>query len=263
MQTLKVLSALMCYPQAAMVDAGAEMLGALDHEDVVTEAERAAIQELIDYMRATDLYELQADYVGLFDRGRSLSLHLFEHVHGESRDRGQAMVDLMELYKRHGFDMAAKELPDYIPLFLEYLAHRPAAEMDELLGDAGHILALLQARLMKRQSPYQAIFAVLTRLAGAEEELETLRKAAEAEARDDTPEALDKEWEESEVLFGGGNDSALADNPGTCPHNAVVRGEVNVQWMQAKPTGSAKDPGPGKTGIDTAPARPGISTDSI
>ena len=258
MQTLKVLSALMCYPQAEMIQACGEMIDALDQEDIATEAERTALKRLVAHMQASDLYDLQAEYVGLFDRGRSLSLHLFEHVHGESRDRGQAMVDLIELYKRHGFDMAAQELPDYIPLFLEYLAHRPAAEIDELLGDAGHIMALLQARLIKRQSPYQAIFAVLTRIAGAEKELEKLCKAAEAEARDDTPEALDKEWEESEVLFGGGNDSALADNPGTCPHNAVVRGEVSVQWMQAKPGTPAQE-----KGHDTLHARPGVSTDSI
>lgn len=253
MQTLKVLSALLCYPQAALIEAGDELLGVLDQEGIVNPAERAAIEKLVEHLRATDLYDLQADYVGLFDRGRSLSLHLFEHVHGESRDRGQAMVDLMELYKRHGFDMAARELPDYIPLFLEYLAHRPQAEVDELLRDAGHIVALLQARLIKRNSPYQAILAVLTRIAGAEEELQTLRKAAEAEARDDTPEALDKEWEESEVLFGGGNDSALGDTA-TCPHNAVARGEASVQWMQTKPGASARDQGP---------ARPDISTDSI
>ena len=232
MQTLKVLSALLCYPQAAMIEAGDDLLGVLDQEGVVDQAERAGIKDLIDHMQSTDLYDLQADYVALFDRGRSLSLHLFEHVHGESRDRGQAMVDLMALYKRHGFEMAAKELPDYIPLFLEYLAHRSQAEVDELLGDAGHIMALLQARLIKRESAYQAILAVLTRIAGAEAELEELRKAAEAEARDDTPEALDKEWEESEVLFGSGDNSALGD---TCTHNAVARGEASVQWMQAKP----------------------------
>jgi len=245
MQTLKVLSALLCYPQAAMIEAGDELLEVIDQEKIVNPVERAALKDLIEHMRATDLYDLQADYVGLFDRGRSLSLHLFEHVHGESRDRGQAMVDLMAIYKRHGFDMAAQELPDYIPLFLEYLAHRPQAEVDELLGDAGHILALLQARLMKRDSRYQAVLAVLTRIAGAEKDLEKLRKAAAAEERDDTPEALDKEWEESEVLFGGGNDSALADNPGSCPHNAVARGEASVQWMQTKPTTGKQANGPG------------------
>lgn len=256
--TLKVLSALLCYPQAALIEAGDEMLDAIDQEGIASADERAALQHLIAHLQGTDLFDLQADYVGLFDRGRSLSLHLFEHVHGESRDRGQAMVDLMELYQRHGFAITAKELPDYIPLFLEYLAQRPRAEVAELLGDAGHIMALLQARLIERDSPYQAPFAILTRIAGAEEQLRALRDAAAVEPRDDTPEALDKEWEEAEVVFGGGADSALGDT-GACPHNAVARGEASVQWMRAKP-GQAADQTPSKP---DAAARPGVSTDSI
>jgi nitrate reductase delta subunit len=233
MQTLKVLSALLCYPQAEIARAGTDMKAVLERERLLTAAERAALRGLIDYLQATDLLDLQADYVGLFDRGRSLSLHLFEHVHGESRDRGQAMVDLMELYKRRGFDVATRELPDYIPLFLEYLAHRPPQEAGELLADAGHIMALLQARLMKRESPYQAVFAALTRLAGAEDELAALHAAAAAEPRDDTPEALDREWErtEEEVTFGGA-DAA----PGACPQGAATGGEVPVQWQHRPST---------------------------
>jgi hypothetical protein len=142
------------------------------------------------------------------------------------------MVDLMELYKRRGFDAATRELPDYIPLFLEYLAQRPPQEAGELLADAGHILALLQARLMKRESLYQAVFAALTRLAGAEDKLAALHAAAAAEPRDDTPEALDREWErtEEEVTFGEAD--AVR---GACGQGAAIGGEVPVRWQQAPP----------------------------
>ena len=81
--------------------------------------------------------DLQERYVASFDRGRARSLYLFEHVHGESRDRGQAMVNLLEIYRRHEFELNARELPDYIPLFMEYLAQRPDGEALDLLADNG------------------------------------------------------------------------------------------------------------------------------
>jgi nitrate reductase molybdenum cofactor assembly chaperone len=125
MKTLKVLSALLCYPQADMQAALDEMIEVLDQENVLPQREHRALLTLIDQIRRTDLIELQERYVRLFDRGRALSLHLFEHIHGQSRDRGQAMVNLLDVYRRHGFELDARELPDYIPLFLEYLAQRP------------------------------------------------------------------------------------------------------------------------------------------
>ena len=85
---------------------------------------RQDIATLIDQMAALGELEAQAKYDSLFERGRSLSLWLFEHVHGESRDRGQAMVDLMAQYDMAGFEINAKELPDYLPMYLEFLSHQ-------------------------------------------------------------------------------------------------------------------------------------------
>ena len=109
------------------------------------------LQTLIDELASGDLYDLQERYVLLFDRTRSLSLHLFEHVHGESRDRGQAMIDLKAHYEQAGLAMSAAELPDFLPLFLEYLATRPLKEACEPLGQPAHIFAALAERLRKRQ----------------------------------------------------------------------------------------------------------------
>ena len=137
-----------------------------------------------------------------FDRGRAMSLLMFEHIHGESRDRGQAMVDLMETYRRNGFDMDSRELPDYLPLLLEYLAQCSEAEGREWLSHLTQILSLLAARAHERESPYAVLFEQLIRHAGETPELATFRQRAAKELRDDTPEAMDKVWEEEAVKFG-------------------------------------------------------------
>ena len=117
--SLKALSVLLCYPSTDMIQALPEIEAALSDASLVT------IKPLLEQFQHTELLELQENYVALFDRGRALSLHLFEHLHGESRDRGQAMVDLMDMYQSHGFEINAHELPDYITLFLEFLAQQP------------------------------------------------------------------------------------------------------------------------------------------
>ena len=164
-----------------------------------------AVLRLIDEMAQGDLYDLQERYMLLFDRTRSLSLHLFEHVHGESRDRGQAMVDLLTLYEEAGYLPTATELPDYLPLFLEFAAEQaPAAALD-LVGQPGHVFAALKERLDKRQSSYAAVFSALIALSKAkldEAALNALR--AEPDPEPDDLEALDAAWEEEEVTFGPG-----------------------------------------------------------
>ena len=131
-RTFKVLSLLLTYPTAELKAAAPELAAALDAEALLPERLRARLAALIGEIAARDLYDLQERYVLLFDRTRSLSLHLFEHVHGEGRDRGQAMVDLIELYERGGLRLEAKELPDYLPLFLEFLSTRPFGEAQDL-----------------------------------------------------------------------------------------------------------------------------------
>ena len=113
------------------------------------------------------LSELERHFdVLLFDRTRSLSLHMFEHVHGESRDRGQAMVDLGQMYERQGFEIDPGEMPDFLPLFLEYLSTQSDAEVHELLGQTLHIVANLRTRLQKRDSIYANAMLALEAIAG-------------------------------------------------------------------------------------------------
>lgn len=153
-RTLKIISLLLSYPSPELQAGRAELKAALEGEKNLSPGVRRLLDKLVDYICTADLYEAQERYVHLFDRTRSLSLHLFEHVHGESRDRGQAMVDLGQMYEDNGFDIDAKELPDYLPLFLEFLSTRSTEEIHDLLTQTGHITAAIGERLRKRQSPY-------------------------------------------------------------------------------------------------------------
>lgn len=217
MLTLKVLSALLSYPQADTLAALDEMAAAVDQENRLPPAQAAALLSFIESWRGSDLLDLQEAYVALFDRGRSLSLHLFEHVHGESRDRGQAMVDLLALYESCGYQLAARELPDYIPLFLEYLSQQTPATAVALLQDAMPVLSLLGARLAERGSPYRVLFDALAGLAGEPADAEQIRQQAAAEGPDATLANMDQIWEEETVSFLANPSTCQTPRPGEQP----------------------------------------------
>lgn len=160
----RIVSALMSYPQPDLIAALPEIGAALQAEP----AHRSVLQPLLDHLAGTPLIDLQEAYVDTFDRSHALSLHLFEHVHGESRDRGQAMVDLLEQYRAHGVEPAETELPDYVPLFLEFLSLLEPTTAENLLGEAIHVLAAIGMRLQKRDSPYASLFLLLTTLTEVE-----------------------------------------------------------------------------------------------
>jgi len=202
-RTFQVLSALLSYPTDELRAAVPELRECLAQEGMVTGQARRALHPLLDEIAQGDLYDLQERYLLLFDRMRSLSLHLFEHVHGESRDRGQAMIDLKAQYVQNGLALSAAELPDFLPLFLEYLSTLPAPEARALLGQPAHIFAALAERLHKRRSPYEAVFRALVALAAAkpkQEEVAELLTAPDPDASDLA--ALDAAWEDAPVSFG-------------------------------------------------------------
>lgn len=160
MKLYKVLSALLCYPESDLQQGVGEIRTILANYPSYL----AELEPLLTHLAQTELVELQEQYVQTFDRTPSHSLHLFEHVHGEDRARGQAMVDLLEEYRKHGFDVTADELPDYVPLFLEFLSECEDAEASAVLGDAVHVLAHLGGKLKGNQSVYAAVFDVLVQL---------------------------------------------------------------------------------------------------
>jgi len=202
-RTLKAVSLILSYPTAELQEAMPEIAAVVVSDSRLGTSAQVALLALTKGFRHGDLYDLQERYVMLFDRSRTLSLNLFEHVHGESRERGGAMVSLIETYRSGGFEPATTELPDHLPVLLEYLSTRPATEAREILADAAHILDALAARLTRRESDYAAAFAALSILAGAAADSEAL--AGMLAQPDDDPAdlaALDAVWEETEVTFG-------------------------------------------------------------
>lgn len=164
--TLRALGALLSYPGPELREALPEIGGALAEARQLPRPSRERLARLVAWMRANDGLELEGVYVAHFDRGRSTSLNLFEHVHGDSRDRGQAMVELKEIYARAGFRLATKELPDFLPVVLEYLSCRDHDEVRAMLSDCAHVLRNVGETLHRRQSPYAAVFDALLAVAG-------------------------------------------------------------------------------------------------
>jgi len=188
MKTYRALAALLSYPDQALLDSLPELEALLP----------AQASPLLRELAAQDLLASQERYVALFDRSRALSLHLFEHVHGESRDRGQAMVDLQALYEQRGMRLVDNELPDYLPAFLEFLSLLPQEESRPLLGETAGILRALGERLAERASAYSGVLAALLELAGEP----GLRKVAASSCAENA-EQLDREWMDPQVTFGG------------------------------------------------------------
>jgi nitrate reductase delta subunit len=193
----KVFSALLSYPTDEMRAALGEMADIISRSSLVAEPERLALLALIATIGEGDTLDAEERYCELFDRGRSLSLHLFEHLHGDSRDRGTAMVELKTLYGRAGFELAGRELPDYLPVILEYLSCRDLAEARDMLADCGHILKVIARALIARQSGYAAVLQALLVIAG-----EQPVDAAKVRPARERLEDLDRAWREEPAFSG-------------------------------------------------------------
>jgi nitrate reductase delta subunit len=228
MKELMIISRLLEYPDAALWQHQQEVHDALVESDVLTKEGAQSLCVFVRDLTLKDVLDVQADYSELFDRGRATSLLLFEHVHGESRDRGQAMVDLMAQYERHGLELDSRELPDHLPLYLEYLAQLPREEATGGLQDIAPILALLKARLQQRESHYAVLFDVLLNLASTEVDSDKMAEKIADEARDDTPQALDAVWEEEQVKFFADPGCAESD---IAAHQRRFAGAVAPQYL--------------------------------
>jgi nitrate reductase delta subunit len=217
--SFKAFSALLSYPTEDLQAALPELERVLRAERLVDPAAWPALEAFLADLAAQDLMELQQRYVFLFDRTRSLSLHIFEHVHGESRARGQAMVDLQALYEQRGLQIAARELPDYLPLFLEFLSLLPLNEARELLEQPLHIVAALRERLAKRGSGYAGLLQALQSLT-AERPLGAAVEELLRQPEDDPADLaeLDRIWEEEVVTFG-----AQGQGEGSCGPDRLRR----------------------------------------
>lgn len=190
--SLRVLARLLAYPNAALRADLADMQSALQADRALSASRKAELVGLMQHLATAKPLDIEADYVELFDRGRATALHLFEHVHGDSRDRGPAMIDLTKTYEAAGLFLAPGELPDYLPVVLEFASTQPPAQARAFLGEMTHILNAIFSALQQRGSPYASVLGALIELSGE-------RAQAVAVVPD---EALDAAWEEPEV-FGG------------------------------------------------------------
>jgi nitrate reductase molybdenum cofactor assembly chaperone NarJ/NarW len=236
--TLRGLSALLAYPDEALHDSLPSIRQWLEEDDRVRH-ERAAMHALLDGLSldggsdgADALIGAQETYVETFDRGRRSSLSLFEHVHGDGRDRGQAMVDLLGMYGQAGLEYAAGELPDYLPAYLEFASLQPEATARDLLQEVDHILGSIGSTLAGRQSPYAPVFATLLRLAGVRDPASRLRTSVED---DRTPAAIDRAWAEEPVSFLGAASPQAActpTQPGCATSGAVPNEEQAIRIIR-------------------------------
>jgi len=238
--TYKVLSLLLSYPTREISAGIPELREALAQEALLSDKARRDLEPMLSSLENDDIYALQEMYVHLFDRTKTLSLHLFEHVHGEGRDRGMAMVNLKEIYEEKGIDFAAKELPDYVPAFLEFLSMCSESEAQDHLNSPLHILCALKERLLEKKSPYAAVLAALESLAGQKVKPEEVQELLKVPTDDpDDLEALDEAWEDAAVEFGPGAAPDGATDDG-CPKVSNILEQMKFDPAGA-PASAARD----------------------
>ena len=229
---LKACAALLSYPDESVARNADDLADVLVIRPELPQGDRAEVERFVGWLRDEPLLEVQAAYVETFDRSKKVSLYLFEHVYGESRDRGPAMVELSQAYREQGLEVDCRELPDFLPLFLEFCAELPETRAREWLDDIGHVVQEVHVRLVKRESRYAVPIRALLRLLEVEPMPEVLVEAASKEERDDTAAALDRVWMEAPVTFG-------PDQPRTNCGATKQWQERPVQWVDQR---NASDP---------------------
>ena len=209
--TLRALGMLLGYPDATLRELLPALADAIDAEAALPADRRAEIRALAAELLRADPMEVESRYVELFDRGRSTSLHLFEHVHGDSRDRGPAMIDLIKHYEAAGLYFDGKELPDHLCVVLEFASTQPPRQAREFLAEVAHILKAIFSALRQRDSAYASLLAAVLELAG--------EKAEAVPVKED--ESLDETWQEP-VAFDGCSTAGQA-RPGQPQPIQIVR----------------------------------------
>lgn len=150
----RIVSKLLDYPDASLLDALTELKHELTDSKALFLAERQAMACFLEYLESMPLTELQAAYVLTFDLTPEHALHLTHHLFGDDKSRGPALIDLTEFYKEYGLELAANELPDYLPLVLEFAAQLDASEAQMFLAQWVKVLKQLAANLEEAKSPY-------------------------------------------------------------------------------------------------------------
>lgn len=225
MRTLKVLGFLLTYPTLAHKEAAQECRTILKKEGWLSSATLEKMDAVISHLETSDILDLQEEYVALFDRTPSLSLHLFEHVHGDSRDRGQALSDLLKVYEEAGLFINGAETPDYLPMFAEYVSTLPVDQASETLGSIVNILSSLSGRLKNREAIYTAIFDALIEASSRTPDKKLVDETLKVDSgKALTGEQMDSQWEEQFAFHTGAD--AVGQSSG-CPKAEEMLARIN------------------------------------
>lgn len=231
MRSLRVLSKLLIYPNAEIFSHMGELKSVLQEDGFLKPKSLKSLERFMDELATMDIMDAQEAYVELFDRGRAHCLHLFEHVHGESRFRGQAMLDLAGRYAEKGLEIGVGELPDYLPVFLEFISICEPEEGLETLAQAAPVIATIGEKLKRQKSGYASVFKAIVELSGAKLNKADIMKAADAALPNiQTLDELDKEWQEPEA-FGGASDCDTG-----CSPMPLTRASQSAERPEGQPT---------------------------
>ncbi|HFB54950.1 MAG TPA: nitrate reductase molybdenum cofactor assembly chaperone [Hellea balneolensis] len=214
MRTLRVLSRLLAYPDEELLSQTSALKDVVVEDGFLKAKTVKKLNKFIDDLGGSDLLDAQETYVELFDRGRAHCLHLFEHVHGESRLRGQAMLDLSERYAEKGLHVGVGELPDYLPVFLEFISICEPEEGLETLAQAAPVIATIGEKLRRKKSGYATVFGAIVELSGAKLSQKDIDKAADASLPNiKTLDELDEQWQEPDAFgkFANATDCGSCD----------------------------------------------------
>lgn len=224
--SLRVLARLLSYPDATLRKNLSDMRAALDSERAIAPERMTELAALMATLQNGDALDNEAEYVQIFDRGRATSLHLFEHVHGDSRVRGPAMIDLAQTYEKAGLFLAPGEMPDYLPVVLEFVSTQPPKEARAFLGEMAHIFNAIFNALQQRESAYASVLGALLELSG--ETAHAVKVVAD--------EPIDTAWEEP-VVFDGCSTKGQA-KPGEAQAIHFVKNDTaRTTAKAASPTG--------------------------
>lgn len=200
---LKALAYLLLYPDDELKDSLPEVRTTLQSSEKLDAATKDELAELLSWMQGSATTELQSAYVSTFDIGKHASLNLFEHTQGDSRDRGKVMVELNRLYKDHGLDLATTELPDHLPVFLEFLSGLEPEDAQLWLESTIDPVRKIDRELQLNESPWKAVTGAVLNFAGTQRDIATERPSNEM-----IP-TLDAEYFEAPVTFGGANNPVV------------------------------------------------------
>lgn len=189
--SMRALALLLSYPDEKIRSQMCAVMDVLNTEAILTKPRLTELNAFVSYLQQMDPLEAESRYVETFDRGRSTCLNLFEHIHGDSRDRGPAMIDLAQTYAQSGLNLDPDELPDHLCVVLEFASTQDPEIAHAFLGEMTHILNVIFSGLLKRESPYASVIAAVLEISGYKAQAVSIPAEASLEESWQEPEAFD------------------------------------------------------------------------